>query len=151
MQTANSIACQVDGTLLNGRSISAGSHPVSVVRVLPSGARRSSNLLVANLLPILDSVTVSDLTAVEPVNPDSDVYARLDLEGSLLGTAEDDIFLALYQDGTTVKFFDDLTILPSPPPPDPLQTHLRLEGMPARPSLATRRISRHFTSQRPAG
>ena len=128
MQTPNSIACRVNGTLLNGRLISAGSHPVSVFQVVPSGRRRSSNLLVANLLPILDAVTVSNLTPVEPANPNSDVYAQLDFQGSLLGTVEDDIFLALYRDGKTVKFFDALTVLPASPPtpPAPLQTHLQL-------------------------
>ena len=127
-QTPTSVACNVNGTLLDGRLISAGSHPVSVVQVLSSGRRRSSNLLVANLLPILDSVTVSDITRIEPANPNSNVYARIDIDGSLLGTAEDDIFLALYRDSKTVKFFDNLTVLPTPPPmpPIPLQKHLQL-------------------------
>jgi Pvc16 N-terminal domain/IPT/TIG domain len=126
-QTPTSVACNVNGTLLDGRLISAGSHPVSVVQVLPSGKRRSSNLLVANLLPILDSVTVSNITRVEPANLNSNVYATLDIQGSLLGTVEDDIFLALYRDGKTVKFFDDLTIIPTSPPlpPTPLQKQLR--------------------------
>lgn len=126
-QTPTSVACKVNGQLLDGRLISAGSHPVSVVQILPRGQRRSSNLLIANLLPTIDSVSVSGLTQVEPGNPRSPVYATIDIHGSLLGTAEDDIFLALYLEGKTVKFFDDLTIMPtSPPPPTPLQQRLQL-------------------------
>lgn len=127
-QTPTSVACKVNGRLLDGRLISAGSHPVSVVHVLPKGRRRSSNLLIANLLPTIDFVSVSGLTRVEPGIEDSPVYATIDIHGSLLGTAADDIFLALYLEGKTVKFFDDLAIIPTspPPPPTPLQKHLQL-------------------------
>jgi hypothetical protein len=132
-QTPTSVICKVNGRLLDGRLISAGSHPVSVVNVLPKGQRRSSNLLIANLLPTIDSISVSGLTRVEPRIEDSPVYATIDIHGSLLGTAADDIFLALYLEGKTVKFFDDLTILPTspPPPPTPLQKHLQLTMKPS--------------------
>lgn len=127
-QSPYSLKCQVNGTILDGRLISAGSHPVSAVQILPTGRRRSSNLLVVDLLPILDSAEVSAVSRVEPANVDSDVFGTIDLRGSLLGQEQDDIFLALYRDGKTVRVFDELTIVPSLPPPlpPPLQKHLQL-------------------------
>jgi hypothetical protein len=43
------------------------------------------------------------------------IYATIDLTGKLLGTAADDVFLALYRDGRTVKMFDVFTIPATPP------------------------------------
>jgi Pvc16 N-terminal domain/IPT/TIG domain len=133
VQTPTSVTCNANSTVLDSRLISAGSHPVSVVQILPSGKRRSSNLLIANLLPIVSSVSVSGLTRVTPGQPLSPVHATIEINGSLLGTAADDIFIALYRDGKTVRFFDTPTILPPipPPPPTPLQQQLQLLLPPA--------------------
>jgi hypothetical protein len=126
-QTPTSVACKVNGQLLDGRLISAGSHPVSVVQILPSGKRRSSNLLIANLLPIVNSVSVSGLTHVTPAQSLSPVHGTIDINGLLLGTPEDDIFIALYRDGKTVRFFDSPTILPTSPPPPPTSLQQQLQ------------------------
>ncbi|MCU0541821.1 MAG: DUF4255 domain-containing protein [Oscillatoriaceae cyanobacterium Prado104] len=131
-QTPDSLQCQVNGTILDGRAISAGSHPVSAVQILPTGRRRSSNLLVVDILPILDSASVSSISRVDPANLNSDVFGTIDLTGSLLGREQDDIFLALYRDGKTFKVFDNLIIVPSSPPPSPppLQKQLQLVMQP---------------------
>lgn len=132
-QSPDSLQCQVNGGILDGRVISAGSHPVSAVQILPTGRRRASNLLVVDLLPILDSAAASSISPVEPTNVNSDVFGTIDLRGSLLGREQDDIFLALYRDGKTFRVFDNLTIMPSSPPPSPppLQKHLQLVMLPA--------------------
>jgi Pvc16 N-terminal domain len=104
------LKCELNGNIRNGSAISAGSHPVCVVESLPNGKTRSSNLLVASLLPVVTGVAFS--------------LGNLNLEGFLLGTASDDVFVALYQNGKTVRVFDQFVeILPAPP----AQTQLRVQ------------------------
>ncbi|HAG81441.1 MAG TPA: hypothetical protein DCL61_09765 [Cyanobacteria bacterium UBA12227] len=108
-QSPDSLKCELNGNIRDGSAISAGSHPVCVVQSLPNNKTRSSNLLVANLLPILTSVEFS--------------LGNLNLEGFLLGKKSDDVFVALYQTGKTVRIFDVFEdILPAPP----AQTQLRV-------------------------
>lgn len=130
-QRPDTLQCQVSSDLRNGRLISAGNHPISVIQTLPTERRRSSNLLVVGLLPSLESATVvpGSVTPVPAIPPaPAKVTATINLAGALLGTEEDDVFVALYRDGRAVQTFDQLTSIPSPPPPPPtpLQTNLQL-------------------------
>lgn len=119
------LECLVNGTITNGEVISAGSVPISVVETLPTGRLRYSNLLVGNLLPTLATATPDSITRVTPADPDSAVFGNIDMTGTLLGTDEDDIFVALYRDGQITAMFD--TFVEIPPPPVTPQTQMRLE------------------------
>jgi hypothetical protein len=104
------LKCELNGNIRDGSAISAGSHPVRVEENLPNGKVRSSNLLVASLLPVVTNAAFS--------------FGNLNLDGFLLGTASDDVFVALYQNGKTVKVFDEFVeIAPAPP----AQTQLRVQ------------------------
>lgn len=115
-QSSDILRCELNEDIRDGSLISAGSHPLCVVQRLSNGKERSSNLLVVNLLPIFTTVSFTP-------NPEPDLFGYLNLEGFLLGKASDDVFVALYQAGKTVRIFDEL--VESPPPP-PEQTQLRV-------------------------
>jgi len=117
-QQPDNLKCRVDGNVAEGRTISAGSHPLSVVRTLPTGRRRSSNLLIANLLPKLTEVKFTASGA-------PDERGTITLEGVLLGR-EDDILVALYQNGRVVRTFDEIEVVPPAQATDPEQTKLEL-------------------------
>lgn len=104
------LKCELNDNIRNGSAISAGSHPVRVEERLTNGKVRSSNLLVASLLPVITGAAFS--------------IGNLNLEGFLLGTASDDVFVALYQNGKTVKIFDEFVEIAPPPP---AQTQLRVQ------------------------
>jgi len=78
--------------------LSAGSYPVTGVKILPSGRRFSSNALLGHLLPALTGVAVGPLTPNGPTNK----FGDLTLTGTRLGGPDDGIFVALYKDGKTV-------------------------------------------------
>jgi len=124
-QSPDILECELlNDNLRDGDVISAGSHPVCVVQQLPDGRERASNLLVANLLPVLTNVGFTP-------NPDPEIFGTLDLEGFLLGNDSDDIFVALYREGETVRLFDTFAeILPAPD----AQTQLRVQITDAIPS-----------------
>lgn len=113
MQQPDRLQFVVREDIANGTTISAGSLSVSVGQLLSTGRRRSSNLLVGNLLPTLSSGAIllgslQTVTAAPP--PLGSKFAKLDIEGKLLGKADDDDFyLALFKEGATVKLFDALT------------------------------------------
>lgn len=110
-KSPDTLKCELNGNISDGTVISAGSHPVCVVESLPNGKARSSNLLVASLLPVITGATFSGGNL-------------LNLEGFLLGKASDDVFVALYQNGKTVRVFDKFVeIGPGPP----AQTQLQVE------------------------
>ncbi|MFM7471092.1 MAG: DUF4255 domain-containing protein [Nodosilinea sp.] len=117
-QSPGEIQAQVNGTISNGEAVSAGSHALCVVQTLTNGRPRPSNLLVLNLLPVLTSAQYS-------ASPSPELQGVLTLNGRLLGTAEDDIFVALYRNGQTVQVFDVVEPV-VPPPPVTLQTQLRV-------------------------
>lgn len=100
-QTQSSLKCDIGGNIPNGAVISAGSHPISVVKQIGGGRTRSSNLLIGHLCPTLTSATFNGPT---PVN--GKIAGDINMQGLLLGTAQDDIFVALYQNGRTVNVFD---------------------------------------------
>lgn len=107
-QQPNMLKCVVNGSIANGNIISAGSHTISVVQILPTGRRRSSNLVVGGLLPRLNTVATSNLllTTVTPAEPVQKIFGDIDMSGVLLGGENDDIFVALYQEGKVIKLFD---------------------------------------------
>lgn len=82
-------------TIASGTVTSAGEHPLTVRRRLSPTRTRSSNLLAARLLPTLTSATVA--------------AGSLVMTGILLGNDSDDVMVALYQDGRTVRLFDVAT------------------------------------------
>ena len=77
-----------------GGTLSAGEMPLVVRRRLSPTRTRSSNLLAAKLLPVVTGATL--------------VAGNLQLQGLLLGDAEDDVIVLLYResDGVTVRQFD---------------------------------------------
>lgn len=121
MQQPDRLQFVVRDDIANGATISAGSFPISVSQLLATGRRRSSNLLVGNLLPTLTTAviaagSVQTVTTAPP--PAGWKFASIDLTGKLLGkTINDDSYLALFKDGATVKLFDVLTdtVLPAKP------------------------------------
>lgn len=103
-QRPDRLQAKVNGDIAGGTIISAGSHVLAVVQSLSGGRSRSSNLLVGGLLPILKTATPSALLLTP--NPPPRVYGDIIMGGTLLGRPEDDLFVALYQDGQVVKVFD---------------------------------------------
>jgi hypothetical protein len=122
MQQPDRLQFLVSETIATPDVISAGSHPISVGQLLPSGRRRFSNFLVGNLLPTLTGVTIlggSMQTVVNPPPPPPPAgwkFATIDVTGKLLGRDDlDDFYLALFQGGTTLRLFEN----------DPPLNHLR--------------------------
>jgi Pvc16 N-terminal domain/IPT/TIG domain len=106
--------------LANGTTISAGNHPLAVVQTLPNGKRRSSNLLGAGLMPRVTAAAArTNLTAAGLV------FGFLDLDGELLGSSDDDLFVALFANGRTVRMLDRQVAPPAPPPPPPVPAQTR--------------------------
>ncbi len=86
--------------IASGTTLSAGELPVVVRRRLPGGRTRPSNLLAARLLPTLTGAGF--------------VTGDLQLQGRLLGAADDDVIVLLYResDGVTVRMFETVTSAP---------------------------------------
>jgi hypothetical protein len=81
-----------EGPIAAGNAISAGEHPLSLRQLMPNARYRSSHMLVAQLLPVVSGVALA--------------AGNLQISGLLLGRAEDDVLVALYQDGRVVRMFD---------------------------------------------
>lgn len=126
MQQPDRLQFVVRDDIATGDAISAGSLPVSVSQLLPTGRRRSSNLLVGQLVPTLTTAAIlaGSLQTVATVPPTVGwKFATIVLTGKLLGADFiDEFYLALFRDGTTVKLFDALT---DNSPPGPPQTERR--------------------------
>jgi hypothetical protein len=156
MQQPDRLQFVVRDDIANGGTISAGSLPVSVSQLLPTGRRRSSNLLLGNLVPTLTTADILagslQMVAIGPP-PAGWKFATIDLVGKLLGKdGSDDFYLALFRDGATVKLFDALaeTSPPGTPqtqkqfvmqqpdavPPGKYMALYRVNGQQARQSLA---------------
>jgi len=83
-------------------TLSAGSNPVTVSRLLPSGRRIHSNVLLSKLLPTLNTAILGAVSGTSP-NQARD----LDLTGHKLGADSDDVFVALYKDdGSKAHLFE---------------------------------------------
>lgn len=128
-QRPDRLTCVVDGDIPDGVITSAGHHVVTVSQLISTGRRRYSNPLVGGLMPVLSTATPTGLTRVTPADPASNVFGNIDLTGVLLGTDQDDVFVALYRNGSTMAMFDSLVPVPPPPPPPPVtpQTQRRLQ------------------------
>lgn len=121
-QQPNKLRAQVSLSLGSGATLAAGGHVVAVVQALPTGHRRSSNFLVAGLLPLLTTATPINLQRVIPADLTSSVFGDIDLTGNLLGRAQDDVFAALWQNDHVVRLVDTFTVPGGPPP----QTQIRI-------------------------
>jgi hypothetical protein len=74
--------------------LSAGSYPVTAIRLLPDDRELSSNALLGHLLPKVTNAQHGVLTTVA-----GKCSGNLILTGNLLGGADDSIFVAFYQKG----------------------------------------------------
>lgn len=83
--------------IASGTTLSAGEMPLVVRRRLSPTRARSSNLLLARLLPTLTGATL--------------VAGHLELQGLLLGGDTDDVVVSFYResDGSTAHLFDTVT------------------------------------------
>lgn len=123
-QRPDRLTFDVVPALANGAAISAGNHALAVVQTLPNGKRRSSNLLGAGLMPrVTAAARRTNVTATGLV------FGFIDLDGELLGTGDDDLFVALFAGGKTVRMLDRQVPPPAPPPPPavPPQTRASVE------------------------
>jgi hypothetical protein len=89
--------------------MSAGSHPISVSQLLPTGRRRASNFLIGNLAPSLSAAAIFGAisSAAGPSPPAGWRFAMIDITGKLLGKNDaDDFYLTLYREGATFAMLD---------------------------------------------
>jgi uncharacterized protein DUF4255/IPT/TIG domain-containing protein len=105
-QRPDRLTFTVSPSLEDGGIISAGSHPLAVTQLIPTGRHRTSNLLVAGLLPRLADVAPSGVVHIPPGTPSSPVRGLITINGFLLGTDKDDVYAALYRDGVVVEMYD---------------------------------------------
>jgi hypothetical protein len=143
VQRPDLLQALVDPMLLPPGPLRAGEQPLSAVQALPGGRVRSSNVLGTALRPVVTGATVSGLHA----NADGHAAADVRLQGTLLGGAEDDVFVAFYRDGAVAAAFDaplvhaadqrELTVqIPDARalPPGDYRVILRVNGQQARSS-----------------
>lgn len=118
---------KVDGSIKEGQVISAGSHPLKVVKTLAYGRIRSSNLLVAHLLPTLAAAAVNSSSLASTDHPyltgQQVVTGDITLTGTLLGTDKDDIIVSFYREGKMTGIVE----VAADPPSNPLQTQLEVK------------------------
>jgi hypothetical protein len=87
------------GPVASGSAISAGERPLVLRRQITPTRTRSSNVLLMRLLPMVSTATVA--------------AGDLSITGLLLGTDSDDVVVAFYQNGKTVRLFDTVTTSPN--------------------------------------
>jgi hypothetical protein len=125
-QQPEKLQFNVNGTAAGGEVISAGSHPLKVIKTLSYGRIRSSNLLVAHLLPKLDPGPVTPGSLVLEPHPyltgKEVVTGEVTLTGTLLGTDKDDIIVSFYREGKVTGIIE----VSVDPPATPLQTQLKV-------------------------
>lgn len=102
-QRPDELKVKVHQELVTGDLISAGGLPVTVAQAITPTRRRASNPLIGYLLPTVTSAAVSAPGAGTEAGT---VTATIELGGLLLGSDEDDVFLALYKDGQTARVLD---------------------------------------------
>jgi hypothetical protein len=100
------LAMTLDPAVVDGDSISAGQHPLTLVRTIAT-RRRSSNPLVFELLPTVTAVTAGALAVSNPGDPDTLLEGTFEVEGTFLGGKGDDLLVALYANGRTVRVLAD--------------------------------------------
>jgi hypothetical protein len=109
MQQPNELQFVVRPEIATPAAISAGSYPLTVSQLLPTGRRRASNALIGNLRPVVTNIALAaPATAVgTPPPPVGWMFGDIDVTGELLGRdAVDDFYLALYKDGRTFAMLD---------------------------------------------
>lgn len=95
----------LEPALVNGSTVSAGTHAVCATQTLSTGRVRRSNPLLFDLIPQLTAVTA----AVTAVAGTAVYEGHLELAGTLLGTDTDDVVVSLYRDDSSVASFYDIT------------------------------------------
>lgn len=106
-QPAGKLQFKINGVIKAGQAISAGSHPLQVVKTLSYGRTRSSNLQIAYLLPTVKGAVVDTLSLyTETETATSYITGNLTLTGILLGNDKDDIIVSFYRDGKVVSFIE---------------------------------------------
>jgi hypothetical protein len=111
MQQPDQLQFVVRPDIATSAVISAGSLPISVSQLLPTGRRRASNLLIGNLRPTLTGTSFPPpgvtTFAGTPPPPVGWKFATIEVTGELLGKDNiDDFYLALYKDGSTFALLD---------------------------------------------
>ena len=86
------------GPIAAGAAISAGEHPLLLRRQITPTRTRSSNVLLVRLLPTVATAAIA--------------ANNLAITGLLLGNDSDDVVVALYQNGRTVRLFDVVSTSP---------------------------------------
>jgi hypothetical protein len=81
--------------------LSAGSHAVTVVKLLPSGRRFASNAALGRLRPTLTSVGHGVLTP-----SGANLFGDLTLAGARLGGPEDSIFVGFFRAGRLQRLYE---------------------------------------------
>jgi hypothetical protein len=81
--------------------LSAGSHAVTLVKLLPSGRRFSSNAALGRLRPVVTGATVGPLTPAG-----TDLHGSLSVSGARLGGTDDTIFAGFYRAGRLAGLFE---------------------------------------------
>lgn len=76
-------------------TLSAGSHAVTLVRVLPNGRRQSSNAVLGRMRPVVNNVVPG---ALSPADGDR-LFGTLSVTGERLGDTTDSIFAGFYGAG----------------------------------------------------
>ncbi|MEM0921571.1 MAG: Pvc16 family protein [Pseudomonadota bacterium] len=84
-----------------GADLSAGAHAMTVVRVLPSGRRSSSNAALGRLRPVVTSATPGALTPDGP-----NLHGPVSLTGTRLGGVEDSVFVGFYAAGQVQRLLE---------------------------------------------
>jgi hypothetical protein len=96
-------------------------------------------LQLVDLLPVLSAVTSVPLSASEAAEG---LVLKLDLVGQLLGRDADDVFVALYQAGQTIRLSDEVITLTPPPATAQSQRQARFRAPQPLPSGTYRVILR---------
>lgn len=91
----------ITAALSDTAPLSAGSYPVTAVRILPTGRRFASNALLGHLLPSLTGAAHGPLT-----DSGGKLHGDLLLTGKRLGGPDDSIFVAFYREGATALLFE---------------------------------------------
>lgn len=81
--------------------LSPGSHALTLVKLLPSGRRLSSNAVLGRLRPVVTSVAVGALTP-----EGSNLHGTLTVTGARLGTAADATFAGFFAAGRLAGMFE---------------------------------------------
>jgi hypothetical protein len=151
MQQPDRLQFVVREDLANGQTISAGSLPLSVGQLLPTGRVRSSNVLMGNLIPNVTTVAISGVVQHVDPPPDGWTYATIDVTGKLLGTDNDDSYLTLFRDGASVKLIDSSTdTSPAGAPQTQRQFVMKkADAVPPGQYLAIYRVNRQQAVQSP--